>query len=243
MHSKQLAGQKPKNSTQHFLDIQEIKDNCVVLKDGTLRSVILVSSINFALKSEEEQVAVIQGYAQFLNSFDFPLQIVIQSPKLNIGDYLERLKTVEKEQTNELLRMQTAEYRQYVQELIEIADIMSKRFYVVIPYSPISDKQKGFFTRLKETLSPGSVIHLGHQKFEKYKNELSKRIDYVIDSLASLGLKSVQLDTQSLIELYYNTYNPEISSQEKLVELDKIQVEEEEESKTESEAKELKVKD
>jgi len=240
MHSNQLAGQKIKASTQHFLDILEIKDNCVILKDGTLRSVILVSSINFALKSEEEQIAVIQGYTQFLNSFDFSLEIVIQSRKLSIEDYLERLKTMEKEQTNELLRMQTAEYRQYIQELIEIADIMSKRFYVVVPYSPISDKQKGFFTRLKETLSPWSVIHLGHQKFEKYKNELYKRVDYVIDALNSLGLKSVQLDTQSLIELYYNTYNPEISSQEKLVELDKIQVEEDEDLETENKNKELK---
>lgn len=226
MHSKQLAGQKPKVSTQRYLDIQEIKDNCVVLKDGTLRAAILVSSINFALKSEEEQTAVIQGYTQFLNSFDFSIQIVIQSRKLSIEDYLERLKVVEKEQTNELLRMQTAEYRQYIQELVEIADIMSKRFYVVVPYSPISDTQKKFFARLKETMSPSSVIHLKHQKFEKYKNELLKRVDYVSDALSSIGLKTIQLDTQSLIELFYNTYNPEISSQEKLVELDKIQVDE-----------------
>lgn len=228
MHSKQLVGRTPKANTQSHLDIQEIKDNCLILKDGTLRAVILVSSINFALKSEDEQVAVIQGYTQFLNSFDFPLQIVIQSRKLNIEEYLERLKTVEKEQTNELLRMQTAEYRQYIQELIEMADIMSKRFYVVVPYSPVSNKQKKFIDRLKETLSPTSIIHVKHQKFEKYKNELAKRVDYVIDALSSIGLKSIQLDTQSIIELFYNTYNPEVASQEKLVELDKLQVVEEE---------------
>lgn len=228
MHSKQLAGQKPKFSTQHYLDIQEIVDNCIILKDGTLRAVILVSSINFALKSEEEQVAIIQGYTQFLNSFDFPLQIVIQSRKLNIEEYLERLKAVEKEQTNELLRMQTAEYRQYIQELVEIADIMSKRFYVVVPYSPVSQKQKKFFARLKETLSSTLVVHLKHQKFTKYKNELFKQVDYVTDALSSIGLKSAQLDTQSLIELFYNTYNPEVASQEKMVGLDKIHVEEEE---------------
>lgn len=231
MHSKKLAGQKPKFSAQHHLDIQEIKDDCLVLKDGTLRATILVSSINFALKSEDEQTAVIQGYTQFLNSFDFPLQIVIQSRKLDIEEYLERLKVVEKEQTNELLRMQTAEYRQYIQELIEIADIMSKRFYMVVPYSPVSDKEKGFFARFKETISPTTVIHLKQQKFEKYKNELFKRVDYVIDALSSIGLKSVQLDTQSLIELFYNTYNPEVASQEKLVELNKLQIEEEETGK------------
>ena len=226
MHSKQLAGQKPKSSTQSHLDILEIKDNVVVMKDGTLRAIILVSSMNFALKSEEEQVAVIQGYTQFLNSFSFSIQIVIQSRKLNIEDYLERLNKVEKEQTNELLRMQTAEYQQYIKELVEIADIMSKRFYVVVPYSPISDKQKKYFSRLKEVLSPTSVIHLNRKKFEKYKSELFKRIDYVSDGLSSIGLKSIQLDTQSIIELFYNTYNPEISNQEQLVELDKLQVEE-----------------
>lgn len=228
MHSKQLAGQKPKYSVQHHLDIEEIKDDCVVLKDGTLRAVVLVSSINFALKSEDEQIAVIQGYTQFLNSFDFSIQIVIQSRKLDIDDYLDRLKVVEREQTNELLRMQTAEYRQYIKELVEMADIMSKRFYMVLPYSPLSNKEKGFFARLKETLSPTTIIHLKQQKFEKYKNELFKRVDYVIDSLSSIGLKSVQLDTQSLIELFYNTYNPDVASQEKLVGLDKLQVEEEE---------------
>jgi hypothetical protein len=230
MHSKQLAGQKPKASTQSHLDILEIKDNVVAMKDGTLRAVILVSSINFALKSEDEQVAVIQGYTQFLNSFDFSIQIVIQSRKLNIEDYLDRLKKVEKEQTNELLRMQTAEYQQYIKELVEIADIMSKRFYAVVPYSPISDKQKKYFTRLKEALSPTSVIHLKRKKFDKYKSELFKRVDYVTDGLSSIGLKSVQLDTQSIIELFYNTYNPEISSQEQLVGLDKLQIEEDDDS-------------
>lgn len=226
MHSKQLAGAKPRFSTQQYLDIEEIKDNCIILKDGTLRAVLLVSSINFALKSEDEQVAIIQGYTQFLNSFDFSLQIIIQSRKLNIEEYLEKLKLVEKEQTNELLKMQIKEYRQYIQELVEIADIMSKHFYLVIPYSPLSNKVKGFFARLKETMSSTTIIHIKRQKFDKFKNELFKRVDYVIEGLASLGLKSVQLDTQSLIELFYNTYNPETSTQEKLVELDKIQVEE-----------------
>ncbi|MFA6272360.1 MAG: hypothetical protein WC693_04650 [Patescibacteria group bacterium] len=237
MHSNQLAGQKPKASTQSHLDILEIKDNVVAMKDGTLRAIILVSSINFALKSEDEQVAVIQGYTQFLNSFDFSIQIVIQSRKLNIEEYLDRLKKVEKEQSNELLRMQTAEYQQYIKELVEIADIMSKRFYVIVPYSPISDKQKKYFARLKEVLSPTSVIHLKRKKFDKYRTELFKRVDYVTDGLSSIGLKSVQLDTQSIIELFYNTYNPEVFSQEQLVDLDKLQVEEDSSSMEEDDKK------
>ena len=152
-------------STQQYLHILEIRDNVIILKDGTLRSVILVSSINFSLKSEDEQNAVIQGYVQWLNSLDFPIQILIQSRKLNIDDYLERLKAIEKEQANELLKVQTREYRQYVAELVQLADIMSKRFYIVVPFAAGSIKSKGFLSRLKESLSPTTVINIKQKKF------------------------------------------------------------------------------
>lgn len=212
-------------STQKFLDILEIRDDTVLLKDGTLRAVLIVSSINFALKSDDEQVAVIQSYTQFLNALDFPVQIVIQSRKLNIDNYLEKLKRLEKTQTNELLRTQTADYRQYVSELVEIADIMTKRFYVVVPYSPHSDRPKKFFLRLAEAFSPSTVIHLKQKQFEKFRLELFKRVETVVDGLASAGLKAAVLDTQSLIELYYNTYNPETYANEKLSDIRKIQLE------------------
>lgn len=207
------------------MNILEVKDNTVILKDGTLRAVILVSSINFALKSEDEQNAVMQGYVQFLNSIEFPLQILIQSRKLNIDDYLERLKAVEKEQTNELLKIQTREYRQYIQELVSLADIMSKRFYIVVPFSGGTIKSKGFFTRFKEVLTPTNIITIKQKKFEKNRIELAKRMEYIIDGLSSIGLKAVQLDTQSLIELYYNTYNPDTYDQQPLVDVSKLNVE------------------
>ncbi len=210
--------------TQKYLDILEIRDNCVVLRDGTLRAVLIVSSVNFALKSDEEQQAVIQNYIQFINALEFNLQIVIQSRKLNIDNYIEGLKKMEKEQTNELLKMQTTEYRQYVTELVQMADIMSKRFYVVIPYSGKTDRPKRFWQMITESLSPGASIHLKKQKFEKYKLQLFKRVGYVRDSLSGLGLRAEPLDTQSLIELYYNTYNPETYSQEKMVETEKINI-------------------
>lgn len=214
-------------STQQFLDILEIKDKTVVLKDGSLRAVLLVSSINFALKSEDEQTAVIQSYTQFLNSLDFPVQIVIQSRKLNIDEYIERLKKIEKQQTNELLKMQTTEYRNYITELVEIADLMSKRFYVVVPYSPKDNKPKKFMSRLVEAFSPSTVIHLKQQQFEEFRTELFKRVQYVIDGLGSSGLQSAVLDTQSLIALYYNTYNPETYEQEELSSVNKLVLEEE----------------
>lgn len=225
---KPLAATLPKKisaATQQYLDIQEIKDDSVVLRDGTLRAVLLVSSINFSLKSEDEQEAVIESYTQFLNSLSFNLQIVIQSRKLNIDEYLERLKRVEQEQTNELLKVQTGDYRQFVGELVEIADIMTKRFYVVVPYSPAQEHPRGFFSRVVEAVSPTSIIHLKQKKFEEYHQELAKRIEAVADSLSAAGLKSVRLDTQSLIELYYATYNPEVAEQEVLTAPEKLNLE------------------
>ncbi len=222
---EEIRKQSQISSTQRFLNIMEIRDDTVILKDGTLRGLILVSSINFSLKSEDEQNAVISGYVQFLNSLEFPLQVLIQSKKLNIDDYLERLKAIEKEQVNDLLKMQTREYRQYIAELVSLADIMSKKFYMVVPYAGVSIKAKGFMTMLKESMSPASIINIKQKKFEKYRFELSKRIEYIIDGLSSIGLKSVALDTQSLIELFYNTYNPDTYDQQQLVDINKLNLE------------------
>ena len=226
MKSKKLANKRITVSTQHFLDIAEIKEDVVILKDGTLRTVLLVSSINFSLKSEEEQNAIISAYIGFLNFLEFPLQIVIQSRKLDIDGYLDRLKKIEKEQTNELLRLQTIEYRQYISELVEIGDIMTKRFYIVIPYNPLSDKQKSWFSRFLGLFSAARVVKLKEDEFMKRRHALFQRVDHIVTGLASMSIKAVVLDTQSLIELYYNTYNPSTYNQEKLVELNKLRVEE-----------------
>lgn len=226
MKSKKLANKKVSASTQHYLDIAEVKEDTVVMKDGTLRAVLLVSSINFSLKSEEEQNAIISAYISFLNFLEFPLQIVIQSRKLDIDGYLNRLKKVEKEQTNELLRMQTAEYRQYVSELVDIGDIMNKRFYIVVPYDPLSDKQKSWIKRFVGIFAAAKEVKLKQAEFEKRRHGLFQRVEHILTGLASMSLKSVVLDTQSLIELYYNTYNPDVYNNQKLVDLNKLRVEE-----------------
>lgn len=212
--------------TQQYLDILEIRDDTVVLRDGTLRAALLVSSINFSLKSTEEQDAVIEAYTQFLNTIDYPLQIVIQSRRLDIDDYLDNLKAIEKKQTNELLQLQTRDYRQFVSELVQIADIMTKRFYVIIPYSPKADRPANFFARLRNVFQPTATIHLKQKQFEQYRSELFKRVDNTMNALDSAGLKSIILDTQSLIELYYNSYNPETSRQQKLQDVKKMNLEE-----------------
>ena len=219
-----LARNKINVSTQQFLDIAELKSDIVVMRDGTMRAVLLVSSINFSLKSEDEQNAIIAAYVSFLNNINFPLQIVIQSRELNIDNYLEDLRQKSKEQTNELLKMQTSEYIQYIQELIAMSKIMNKRFYVVVPYNPMSDKQKGFFRRFFDIFKPASLIRMKEEKFNRRKADLQHRVDNVVSGLTSIGLNAVQLDTQSLIELYYNTYNPVTSANQKLADVDKLRV-------------------
>ncbi len=225
MSAKNLAKNKVNNYTQEYLNIAEIKDNTVVMKDGTLRAVLLVSSINFALKSEDEQNAVISSYIRFLNNISFMMQIVIQSRELDIDNYLEYLKSKEKEQTNKLLKVQTADYIEYIQELTSLGKIMNKRFYVIIPYDPLTDKHKNFFSLIGEALKPATIIKLKETTFQKYQDMLDRRVESVLNGLESMGVASIRLDTQSLIELYYKTYNPETAKNQELVDLDKLRVE------------------
>lgn len=221
---EKLAKGKITTSTQQYLDIAEIKDDTVIVRDGTVRAVLLVSSINFALKSEEEQEAIVSSYVGFLNNISFPVQIVIQSRKLNIDSYLAELKRKEKEQTNELLKIQTKEYIQYIQELVSMGDIMNKSFYIVVPYNPLSDKHKGFFSSLSEVFKPATLITMKGKRFERYKEELNRRLESIESGLASAGLKTARLDTQALIELYYNTYNPVTAENQRLTEVKNLRV-------------------
>ena len=219
-----LIKNKISTSTQQYLNIAEIKEDTIIMRDGTLRAMLLISSINFALKSEEEQNAIVSSYVSFLNNINFPLQIVIQSRELDINNYVEQLKQREKEQTNELLKMQTAEYIQYIEELISMGRIMSKRFYACIPYNPLSDKRKNFFSSIWEALRPATLIKMKEEKFLRYRAELNRRIENIMSGLASTGLNAVQLDTQSLIELFYNTYNPTTSKNQELVDVKELRI-------------------
>ena len=198
-------------STQKFVPISEIRDDIVIMKDGSLRVVLLTSSINFALKSETEQNASIGSYVSFLNALTFPIQIVIQSRRLNVDEYLQRLQEMERQQTNELLRMQTKEYREYVKELVELGQIMSKRFYVVVPLMSTGQENKSFFSRLGESLRAASVVKLSEDRFQSKRKDLMQRVDLVVSGLGNMGLNAVMLNTQNLIELYYNSYNPKTS--------------------------------
>jgi len=221
-----MKNAKTKTPTQNYIDIAEIHDDVVIMKDNTLVAVLLVASVNFDLKSAEEQNAIIQGYIAFINALSFTVQIVIQSRRLNIEGYLNRLKVKEKEQTNELLKIQIKEYSQYIRELVELGDIMTKKFYVVIPYNPQEGLNKqGMFAKVFNSFQAVNVVNLRKEKFLKYKLELNRRVEQVQSGLSSMMVNSQQLDTQSLIELFYNTYNPDIASEQKMTEVEKLQVE------------------
>ena len=224
MQSKKLAGNKISESTQLFLDIAEIKNDTVILKDGTLRAVLMTSSINFALKSEDEQKALVSSYVTFLNYLDFPLQVVIQSRKLDIEHYMGRIEESERTLTNELLKRQIVDYKAFVKELVEMNNIMTKNIFLVIPYSPLESKKGGFWAKVAAAFTPAKVIRLKQEMFEKYSHELEMRVNHVTMNIAALGLTTTRLDTQSLIELYYNAYNPGIAQYQKLADLEKLKV-------------------
>ena len=225
---------KPGPSTKQYLDIAEIREDVVIMKDGTVRAVLLASSINFALKSEEEQNAIISGYVQFLNGLDFPLQVIIQSRRLNIEKYLDKLKDQEKKQANELLKMQIADYRQFVGELISLGDIMSKKFYVVIGYPDANvdirralKASTGFFTGLADLFGGTKTPHIviNESTLQNAKTELTNRIQACMQGLLQCGVQSVPLDTQELIELYYDAYNPDTATRQQLTNADDLTAE------------------
>ncbi len=211
-------------STQRYVPIAEIRDDVVIMRDGSLRAVLMTSSINFALKSEQEQNASIGSYVSFLNSLSFNVQIIIQSRRLNIDEYLSRLEKVEREQTNELLRMQTREYREYVTQLVDLGNIMSKKFYVVVPLVPGKPKGRGFWARLGEATKAALIVKVSQERFLSRKKDLMQRVDLVATGLGNMGLNVVMLNTQNLIELYYNSYNPKISEHQKLTDIEKLEV-------------------
>ncbi len=226
MQSKKLAGSKPTASTKHYLDIAEIKEDVVVLKDGTMRAVLLCASINFALKSDDEQQAIIQAYMQFLNALEYPVQIVIQSRRLNIDPYLETLKKSEHDQTNDLLRAQISEYRTFIAEMVKLGDIMSKRFYMIVPFDPLSNKRKGWFARMQETLTPAMTVKIQDERFRARKEDLAQRVNQIVSLLGSMGVTCAVLDTQSLIELYYTVYNPDVFDIQKMKPVGELRLEE-----------------
>lgn len=210
---------KGAHSAQEFLVLDAIRDGVLILKGGRgFRAVLMVSSFNFALKSAEEQDAVIFQYENFLNSLDFSIQFAVQSRKLNILPYLEILKEREKDEANELLKIQIGEYMEFIRSFVELTNIVTKIFYVVIPFTPTIAEKAGVTSFLSSFIGTkkGAGQLAGDEQFAEYKNQLLQRVDAVSTGLRRFGLRTALLNTEELIELFYGLYNPAEAERQKL---------------------------
>jgi type IV secretory pathway VirB4 component len=200
--------------TKSLVEIKEIKDDIVILKNGGLRQILIVGGINFALKSEEEQNIILETYQNFLNSLEFSIQIVIHSRKINIDDYIKTLKKRADEEESSLLKSQIEEYIDFVKAFVKNNDIMIKTFLVVVPYTPpaILEETKGWLSNLPFFKTKNSQENKNLESEEEVRQnaeQLRQRSLLVIEGLASIGLDAMVLNNEELIELFYNYYNPE----------------------------------
>ncbi|MFH1841256.1 MAG: hypothetical protein ABH800_00535 [Candidatus Nealsonbacteria bacterium] len=195
----------PNISTQQFLEIDQIREGVVILKNKSLRGVLMVSSQNFALKSDEEQTAILYQFQSFLNSLDFFCQIVVQSRKLNITGYLEKLKEIEKKQENELLKVQISEYHNFIKELVATETIMTKSFFVVIPFY-LLESQGGYPKKLFKATKSHPFTE---DEFQRCKQQLWQRMEFAALGLRRSGLQAVPLTTPELIEFFWGLYHPQ----------------------------------
>jgi len=215
--------QKPKNpnSTQNSLLLSEVRDNMVIMADGSFRAVIACKSINFDLMSSREREGVEYSYQNFLNSLNYPIQILIRSQRIDIGPYIDHLVQIRQSQDNMLLNVLMDDYINFIDVLSQEANIMDKSFFITVPYYPKGDltnfveQSKGFFGKL--LARPQNVVtKIDTETYEKAKTEIKNRVDGVMAGLFQLGIQSVQLNTKELGELYYNFYNPDTAVREPL---------------------------
>jgi type IV secretory pathway VirB4 component len=213
------------NSTQNALLISEIRDGIVIMNDGSFRAVVMCQSINFDLMSPQEREAVEFSYQGFLNSLYFPVQIFIRSQKVDMRPYLEKIDKIRKEQDNMLLGLLMEDYIAFLADIAQQTNIMDKKFYLVIKFPDVEQdvrkalkQSAGFFTGLAEMLSPGKPAHvvINENTLEKAKTELKNRVQAVMQGLAQCGINSIPLDTEELIELYYDAYNPDTATRQEI---------------------------
>ncbi|MCX6787922.1 MAG: hypothetical protein NT108_02020 [Candidatus Kaiserbacteria bacterium] len=198
--------EKPAGATQQFVPVKEIRNGTIILKDGGYRGVLLCSSINFGLKSADEQHAITLGFQNFLNTLDFSIQIVVNSRKMDLRPYLALLEGKEPEQKTELMRIQLREYIEFVRSFTDQANIMTKSFYIVVPFAPhVSAARAVGFLRRE---SAGAKSAAAATSFEEDRAQLEQRLSLVIGGLAGTGVRAVPLGTEEAIELLYRSFNP-----------------------------------
>lgn len=197
---------------QDFIPFREVRDGIVIMKDDSLRAVLMASSLNISLKSQDEQEAILAQFQNFLNSLEFSLQFYIQSRRLDIRPYLALLEEKEKEQVNELMKIQTREYIEFIRHFTETTNIMSKSFFIVVPYSSnvVSDMEKKKFAipLFGSSGGRGKGTKEWLQDFEESKTQIEQRVAVIENGLSRIGVRIAQLGTEEIIELFYKIFNP-----------------------------------
>jgi len=196
-------------ATQEFVPIKEVQDGIVILKDGSMRAIVLASSLNFSLKSDDERNAIIMQFQDFLNSLDFAVQISVQSRRLDIRPYIALLENQYKEQINDLMKIQTREYIEFIKKFTESTNIMTKSFFIVVSYDPAMVNIKGgiggsFFQKK----SAEENLKQKQSSFEENRTQLEQRIGVVEQGLVRCGIRVIRLGTEEVIELFYKIFNP-----------------------------------
>lgn len=213
-------------STQNTLLFSEMRENMIIMSDGSFRAVIECESINFDLMSSREREGIEFSYQNFINSLYFPIQILVRSRRVDIGPYLDRLADIRRNQDNMLLNVLMDDYMDFIDVLAQEANIMDKSFYVVVPYYPAGEENafkqqtKGLFSSFFSGKKEATVTKIDQVTYIKAKDEIKNRIDSVMSGLFQIGVKSWQLNTRQLGELFYTSYNPDTSSRESLSEID-----------------------
>ncbi|MBI2086785.1 MAG: hypothetical protein HYT69_01275 [Candidatus Zambryskibacteria bacterium] len=208
------------NATQEFVPIKEVRDGIVILKDGGMRGILLCSSMNFSLKSADEKNAILFQFQDFLNSLDFSIEILVQSRKLDIRPYIALLEEQEKEQSNNLMKIQVREYIEFIKNFTESTNIMTKHFFVVIPYSPTilnPAAASGIVSTFdfRQRLGFGGQVGnnsenalAGEAAFDENRSQLEERLSVVEQGLVRTGIRVARLGTEEVIELFYKAFNP-----------------------------------
>lgn len=197
-------------ATQEFVPIKEVRDGIITLKDGGLRAIVLANSVNLSLKSSDEQKAIIMQFQNFLNTLDFTIQINIESRRLDIRPYLLLLENRMKVQNEPLLKLQTKEYMEFIKNFTESVSIMTKTFFVVVPYTEdsLAPSNTGFFEGLFKRKNKEEQQIADKMDFEEKRSQLEQRVSVIQQGLNRCGIKSAQLGTEEAIEVFYKVFNP-----------------------------------
>ncbi|MDI6820614.1 MAG: hypothetical protein QMD65_00335 [Patescibacteria group bacterium] len=203
---------EPALPTQKFVDIKNVKDGAVYLKNNGLRKILIVSGVNFDLKSEAEQSLILNTFQNMLNSLDFSIQFFVHSRKINVDEYLANMSTKKEKEPNELLKIQIEEYVEFIRSFVQENSIISKAFFAIVPYDPqpITSQTRGFLNTFKTLVKKPSTNKVEEENTQKNLEQLDHRVNQVIDGLEQIGLRAVPLEDDEITELFYNLYNPQL---------------------------------